>query len=517
MNYLIWSRKRSRAILLLLIGLWLNAASADTLDIVYPESNTALVSGQTVRVLWDSDRLFEDLDILLVGSSQTFVLFSYYQLCNPYIHIDGNELHYADCTLPNVELCDAEFRITGRSYNTCYDPVILVDQSDPISLRRSGVPNVTLTEPDGGEIWNVGDSEPITWTNAGGSANDFVIELSLNGGSSYSIVLDTASTCDRSFLWNPVSFPTTQARVRIRAVSSSGSDSDASGNFTIHGAAQPPVIDVLSPNGGETWELSSTQTITWQRTGGGASSYSIKLSTNNGATYPTTLVSGLSGAALSWPWQNVSPVGANRRIKVIADWTGGQVEDASDAGFAISSTPQPPAVTLTSPNGGENWSRNSVRQITWSISGGNPSSFDIAQSRNGGASYATPFVSGLSGSIRNYDWTVSGPCESDVRIRVTAHWSGGTANDNSNSNFAITGCGGGGGGGPPLIVYVNAAAPPGGNGSAQAPFQTIDQAIAAIATGGTIIVAAGTYAEPSAQITRAMIIQSQNGTATIGN
>lgn len=45
------------------------------------------------------------------------------------------------------------------------------------------------------------------------------------------------------------------------------------------------------------------------------------------------------------------------------------------------------------------------------------------------------------------------------------------------------------------VVYVDDSAAPGGNGTEATPLQTIAAAIAKVATGGTIIVAAGTYTE----------------------
>jgi|GEM_PF-1977467 len=47
----------------------------------------------------------------------------------------------------------------------------------------------------------------------------------------------------------------------------------------------------------------------------------------------------------------------------------------------------------------------------------------------------------------------------------------------------------------PTIIHVSASAAAGGDGSSGSPFQTVSEAIAAAAPGGTVAVAAGTYAE----------------------
>jgi hypothetical protein len=89
-------------------------------------------------------------------------------------------------------------------------------------------------------------------------------------------------------------------------------------------------LAITSPNGGESWTVSSTHTVTW--TSNGVSTVTIELSTDGGTTY-TALVSGISNAD-SWNWTLPTNVAAACRIKV-RDASDANVFDVSDANFAI--------------------------------------------------------------------------------------------------------------------------------------------------------------------------------------
>jgi len=63
---------------------------------------------------------------------------------------------------------------------------------------------------------------------------------------------------------------------------------------------------------------------------------------------------------------------------------------------------------------------------------------------------------------------------------------------------------------PPGAIYVDAAAAPGGDGSQTAPFQTIAAALSVVSSNGTVVVAAGTYAE-GVRLTPPQVITLQGG------
>jgi hypothetical protein len=96
------------------------------------------------------------------------------------------------------------------------------------------------------------------------------------------------------------------------------------------------------------------------------------------------------------------------------------------------------AVTTTAPNGGEKVFANVPVTIQW-MAAGAPTGFDVALSRDGGASFtAIPACTALAGAARQCAWTPTGPATTNARIRVTARdASGATLADASDASFTI--------------------------------------------------------------------------------
>ncbi len=98
----------------------------------------------------------------------------------------------------------------------------------------------------------------------------------------------------------------------------------------------PPAATVSSPNGGESFESGTTQLITWSATDNlGVDHVNIYLSTDGGATYPSTVATGEPNDG-SYEWE-VTPVESdNCMIKVIAyDEALNEGGDESDSAFSI--------------------------------------------------------------------------------------------------------------------------------------------------------------------------------------
>ena len=104
-----------------------------------------------------------------------------------------------------------------------------------------------------------------------------------------------------------------------------------------------PIVEVLSPNGGERAKRGKTFTIVWSASasasgGSGIASQDIDLSIDGGATYSTKIASSVSGEARSFDW--LVPVDLERgkvyRVRVTARDSSGNVgSDASDSKFKI--------------------------------------------------------------------------------------------------------------------------------------------------------------------------------------
>jgi hypothetical protein len=74
---------------------------------------------------------------------------------------------------------------------------------------------ITSVLPSGGSL-QVDSSQTITWTNTGGFARNVTIELSLDGGSTFPIVVASDVANSGSRAWTVPDNPTTQGRLRVR-------------------------------------------------------------------------------------------------------------------------------------------------------------------------------------------------------------------------------------------------------------------------------------------------------------
>src|SRR5947209_377112 len=217
--------------------------------------------------------------------------------------------------------------------------------------------SLALTAPVGGEVWAVGATQNITWTTAGTLA-DVKLEYSTDGGVTYPNVI-TASTpaANLSYAWTVPDAISTTVKVRITLNSDSTVTSTSPANFKIRGS-----LALTAPNGGETWVVGDSRTITWTKAGTLAD-VKLEYSTDGGVTYPNVITASTPAPHLSYAWTVPDAISTTVKVRITlnADAT---VTAASAAAFTIKGS-----LTLTSPNTGEIWIAGSSQNITWTKTG----------------------------------------------------------------------------------------------------------------------------------------------------
>ena len=182
---------------------------------------------------------------------------------------------------------------------------------------------------------------------------------------------------------------------------------------------------VTSPNGGELWTAGESATVTWMSTGS-MSTVDIQLSTNSGTNW-TTLVDNTSNDGSETI--TVPIVSSATCLIKVAEGTIGAPFDLSDANFSITLPPSP--ITVTSPNGGENWVAGTTHAITWTQTGLTGSvTIDLYK---GGVLLKN--LGTADASAGTFSWAIGAgeTAGSDYRVRV---WQG-TAWDESDANFTL--------------------------------------------------------------------------------
>lgn len=197
-------------------------------------------------------------------------------------------------------------------------------------------PTLTVTSPNGGEVWNIGSTYPITWTSTDLSG---IVAIRLvnfsNGGM---VTLATVSVPTGVYNWTIGSSTLTGTAYRIRVVSiqvpaiADSSDS----YFTIN----PPVgLTIISPNGGEVWRPGSTYPIQWSSVGVTGSA-KLELFRGTNTTPTSTIVTStiVSNGIQMWVIPTTIPLGNDYKVKITHN-TNPAYFDYSDNYFSIDIPP----------------------------------------------------------------------------------------------------------------------------------------------------------------------------------
>ena len=124
-------------------------------------------------------------------------------------------------------------------------------------------------------------------------------------------------------------------------------------------------LAVTSPNGGEVWAQRDTRSITWSETG--VTGQVAAFLNNNGVDTQWLGQANASDLAMAWTVPASLAPGSGYRIHLISA-DDNSIEDLSDATFTIAPAAVAP-LTVTSPNGGEEWIQGGTHAITWTSNG----------------------------------------------------------------------------------------------------------------------------------------------------
>jgi uncharacterized repeat protein (TIGR03803 family) len=197
-----------------------------------------------------------------------------------------------------------------------------------------------------------------------------------------------------------------------------------------------PSITITSPNGGEDWTLNTTQDITWtgsKVTGG------LQIGLLQNGTIVALIDKNIDPALGSYSWKvgdcRVGSIVAGTDYKIIINEKDSIVKDKSNGVFTISN----PSLTITSPNGGEDWTMGTTQSITWTASGVTEGLYIILMQNGTTIALIDKNVNPALGS---YSWTVGNcrigtvPAGTDYKILIVEKDS--KVKDKSSGTFTIS-------------------------------------------------------------------------------
>jgi hypothetical protein len=344
--------------------------------------------------------------------------------------VDGDGLN-------ELVLSDSDGRIT------CYDTLARAptprvrSNLQFYSDRRCGVAEyvplpgpagstLTVTAPNGGQSWVRSTVHTITWASSGSPGTNVKIEL-LKGGT-LNTVISSSTANDGSYSW---SIPSSQAlgvdyRIRITSTSITSITDTSDSNFEIIAGT----LTVTSPNGGQSWMPGTVHSITWASAGSPGGYVKIEL-LKGGILNAVISSSTANDGSYSWAIPSTQAAGTDYKIRITSTSIA-SITDTSEGNFVITGG----ALTIVSPNGGQNWVRGTVHTITWTSSGSSGSRVRIELLKGG---VISRIIASNTQNDGSYSWTISRSqaAGADYRIRITSR-STTSITDSSDSDFAIS-------------------------------------------------------------------------------
>jgi hypothetical protein len=190
---------------------------------------------------------------------------------------------------------------------------------------RIGGGSVTVSAPNGGEVWPIGSTQKILWSTTGFIGN-VKIDVSRNGGSTWTTLI-SSTTNDGSYDWKVVTPLSTTARIRVSSYDDPSVLDISNADFRIGGGS----VTVIAPNGGETWTIGTSNAILWTTswTGGNVK---IEVSRSGGTSWAAIVSSTPNDGVYNWTVTYPATGTARIRVSNVGDPA---VADMSNANFTI--------------------------------------------------------------------------------------------------------------------------------------------------------------------------------------
>jgi hypothetical protein len=182
-------------------------------------------------------------------------------------------------------------------------------------------------------------------------------------------------------------------------------------------------LAVVAPKDADEWVIGSQRLVQWSSLPVGQ--VQIDISRDGGAVFVPMFVTTPNDGGQFWLVEGPPTDEAVVRVTALGDTPGFAL---SQGMFRVVRG----TLTLTEPNGGDQWAIGTPKVITWTTS--TAGSVRLELSRNGGQSWETLFLN--TPNDGNELWTVTGPPCTDCLLRI-ASWQDETLQDVSDAPFSL--------------------------------------------------------------------------------
>jgi hypothetical protein len=320
-------------------------------------------------------------------------------------------------TVPSSFPAGNNYRIRVES---AIDPT-LYDRSNRFSLTKSEGSFIEVYQPNGGERWAQGTTHLISWNDDLPEPVDIVL---YRGSDVDTLAQDVVGS---TFYWTISDTVPAHNGYRIKVISSKDpSLYDRSNHgFRITKSAGS-FIEVIQPNGSESWAKNTTHLISWNDD----LPEPVDIVLYRGSDIDT-LAQDVVGSTFYWTISDTVPAHSSYRIKVISS-KDPSLYDRSDAGFSITNSAGT-YVEVLQPNGGETWARGTSHLISWIDDMPEAANIELLK---GSSVYAT-LATNVVGSTWVWDISDTTLVGTNYKIRVSSTIDP-NLNDRSNTYFKIS-------------------------------------------------------------------------------
>lgn len=375
---------------------WYTQILHDSIEVTAPDLGDEFVGGLDTNITWNIFPGIEDL------SAKTLKI--------EYSYDAGADTTWVliDAATPNDSLFVWSVPANTPSNGEAMIRVINSNDSDTLfTSALFSITGLTVTTPVLDDEWQVGSVHAVTWDcqNATDVGN-VIIWASTDGFVADSTNITGGETAnDGSWNWSVNTAPSATTTVRIWGV-----DQDVyatSDVFIVAGMA------VVAPNGGETWTVGATATITWTEVGTIAT-VDIAYSVNDGGNWTDIVLNEANDG--SYTWAEVANVVSDGHALVrIRDNATALGSDASDAVFDIA------GIVISAPNGAENWANGTTHNIVWTQTSTMTGPFEIHYSLDGsdGTYYQVPGATSIDTGVGTFAWIMN--AHTDANLATSAN------------------------------------------------------------------------------------------------
>ncbi len=353
-------KSRWTILTLLIISMGALASLQAKITLLSPNGGGTLVSGAPKDITWTTEGVIISLKIELTidnGNSWSTIA----------SEVPNNGSY--TWTVPELDSKLCKIRIRDDR------PMGSSDTSDSTFTILS-YKKLTLTAPNGGEIFYTGTNRTITWSTLG-IVDSVDLSWSPNGGTSWIAIAQRIANSG-SFIWAIPDTTSDSCLVVVRDIKSNGIADTCNSYFRIRKASS---LTLTAPNGGDSLSAQSNYDILWSSTGS-IDSVRIDITLNNGTLWQSIVQSTPNTGSFAW----LVPDTLSDSCKVrVVDLLDTNIVDLSDSLFTIAELIK---LKITHPNGGETLKIGTKDTITWNTFG-TIDSVKIQFSKDNGATWIT--------------------------------------------------------------------------------------------------------------------------------